>query len=188
MASGDALSYTTNIPGRVPVGIAPQPFLPSLSQKSICSHAPQFSGSDQHDAQEFLSFLLDGLHEDLNRVLQRPQIQATPEREAELEKLPLQVASQQEWETYKGRNDSLIVDFFQGQFRNRMECLTCHKVRHLSGHFPVCLGTDAVVLDLDDVQSFHVPVAADTASFPGRQGGIAGLLGCFSQQGGHDWL
>lgn len=107
---------------------ADMPYLTPLTfRKSICSHAPQFSGSDQHDAQEFLSFLLDGLHEDLNRVLQRPQIQITPEREAELEKLPLQVASQQEWETYKGRNDSLIVDFFQGQFRNRMECLTCHK-------------------------------------------------------------
>ena len=106
-------------------------------QKSICSHAPQFSGSDQHDAQEFLSFLLDGLHEDLNRVLQKPQIQIMPEREAELERLPLQIASQQEWETYKSRNDSLIVDFFQGQFRNKMECLTCHKVRCCDDLFPV---------------------------------------------------
>jgi ubiquitin carboxyl-terminal hydrolase 8 len=28
-----------------------------------------FSGFSQHDSQEFLSFLLDGLHEDLNRVI-----------------------------------------------------------------------------------------------------------------------
>ena len=68
-------------------------------------------------------------------MLQRPQSQVTPEREAELERLPLQIASQQEWETYKSRNDSLVVDFFQGQFRNRMECMTCHKVHHLNG-FP----------------------------------------------------
>jgi len=106
-------------------------------QKSICSHAPQFSGSDQHDAQEFLSFLLDGLHEDLNRVLQKPQIQITSEREAELERLPPQIASQQEWETYKSRNDSLIVDFFQGQFRNKMECMTCNKVRYSNDYFSV---------------------------------------------------
>ncbi|KAG6336456.1 hypothetical protein ID866_2627 [Astraeus odoratus] len=52
--------------------------------------------------------------------------ESTPEREAELEKLPQQVASEQEWEIYKTRNDSLVVDYFQGQFRNRMECLTCH--------------------------------------------------------------
>lgn len=31
--------------------------------------APQFKGTHQHDAQEFLSFLLDGIHEDLNRYV-----------------------------------------------------------------------------------------------------------------------
>lgn len=96
-------------------------------RKSICYHAPQFSGSDQHDSQEFLTFLLDGLHEDINRILIKPaNNHSTPEREAELEKLPQQVASEQEWTIYKMRNDSLVVDYFQGQFRNRMECLTCH--------------------------------------------------------------
>ena len=29
--------------------------------------APQFSGFSQHDSHELLAFLLDGLHEDLNR-------------------------------------------------------------------------------------------------------------------------
>lgn len=103
------------------------PDLP-FPQRSICSYAPQFGGTDQHDSQEFLNFLLDGLHEDLNRVLQKPQLDTTPEREAELEKLPVQIASEQEWQIWRMRNDSLIVDFFQGQFRNRLECLTCHKV------------------------------------------------------------
>ncbi|KAF9233475.1 hypothetical protein BU15DRAFT_53836 [Melanogaster broomeanus] len=99
---------------------------PLTFRKSICTHAAQFSGSDQHDSQEFLTFLLDGLHEDLNRVLTKPSNESTPEREAELESLPQQVASENEWEIYRMRNDSLIVDYFQGQFRNRMECLTCH--------------------------------------------------------------
>ena len=75
-----------------------------------------------------MSFLLDGLHEDLNRVLTKPNNGSSPEREAELEKLPQQIASEQEWEIYRMRNDSLIVDYFQGQFRNRLECLTCHHV------------------------------------------------------------
>ncbi len=30
--------------------------------------APQFAGYQQHDSQELLAFLLDGLHEDMNRI------------------------------------------------------------------------------------------------------------------------
>lgn len=56
----------------------------------------------------------------------------TPEREAKLETLPPEVASETEWQIYKQRNDSFIVDLFQGQYRNRLECLTCHKVRLVS--------------------------------------------------------
>lgn len=37
--------------------------------------APQFTGMDQHDAQEFLAFLMDGLHEDLNRVKDKPYVE-----------------------------------------------------------------------------------------------------------------
>ncbi|KAG8883887.1 ubiquitin-specific protease doa4 [Tulasnella sp. 331] len=94
----------------------------------ICAYAPQFGGSDQHDAQEFLSFLLDGLHEDLNRIIKKPALPApTPERERELEALPTQLAGAQEWQIYRMRDDSIVVDYFQGQFRNVLRCLTCHK-------------------------------------------------------------
>ncbi|KZT25326.1 hypothetical protein NEOLEDRAFT_1156281 [Neolentinus lepideus HHB14362 ss-1] len=103
------------------------PYLSPLQfRRSICTHATQFDGNDQHDSQEFLTFLLDGLHEDLNRIMYKPAIEPSPEQEAELEKLPQQIASAKEWKIYRMRDDSLIVDFFQGQFRNRMECLTCH--------------------------------------------------------------
>ena len=98
-------------------------------QKNIISFASQFSGTDQHDSQEFLSFVMDGLHEDLNRIKNKPPpVDMSPEREARLESLPPELASEQEWDIYKQRNDSFIVDLFQGQYRNRLECLTCHKV------------------------------------------------------------
>ncbi len=42
--------------------------------------APQFEGFQQHDAQEFLSFLLDGLHEDLNSVSLKPILE-DPDRD-----------------------------------------------------------------------------------------------------------
>ncbi|KAF8075154.1 ubiquitin carboxyl-terminal hydrolase 4 [Lyophyllum atratum] len=91
----------------------------------ICSLKAQYRGSDQHDSQEFLSFLLDGIHEDFNRVLAKDPWIPTPEHEAALERLPVQIASDQEWNIWRKRNDSLIVDFFQGQFRNRLQCYTC---------------------------------------------------------------
>ncbi|TPX30994.1 hypothetical protein SmJEL517_g05573 [Synchytrium microbalum] len=39
---------------------------PSRFKSTISSFAPQFQGYEQHDAQEFLAFLLDAIHEDLN--------------------------------------------------------------------------------------------------------------------------
>ena len=40
-------------------------------QWTIGKFAPRFTGYYQHDSQELLEFLLDGLHEDLNRVKDR---------------------------------------------------------------------------------------------------------------------
>ncbi|GAA5871076.1 hypothetical protein JCM3774_005104 [Rhodotorula dairenensis] len=101
---------------------------PVTFREAICRVAPQFRGSEQHDAQEFLGFLLDGLHEDCNYVVHKPPpIEMTPEREHDLETLPPQLMSEREWQIYKMRNDSFIVQCFQGQFRNQMRCLTCQK-------------------------------------------------------------
>ena len=48
---------------------------PRALKQAIGEFQPRFSGFQQHDSSELLSFLLDGLHEDLNRVLKKP---ATP--------------------------------------------------------------------------------------------------------------
>ena len=44
-------------------------------QWTISKYAPQFNGFSQHDSQELLAFLLDGLHEDLNRVHEKPYVE-----------------------------------------------------------------------------------------------------------------
>lgn len=41
--------------------------MPRGFKSQLAQFAPQFSGYQQHDSQEFLAFLLDGLHEDINR-------------------------------------------------------------------------------------------------------------------------
>ncbi len=46
-----------------------------LFQTQVGRFAPQFSGYQQQDSHELLAFLLDGLHEDLNRIRKKPYIQ-----------------------------------------------------------------------------------------------------------------
>lgn len=46
-----------------------------LLQTQVGRFAPQFSGYQQQDSQELLAFLLDGLHEDLNRVKKKPYLE-----------------------------------------------------------------------------------------------------------------
>jgi hypothetical protein len=48
---------------------------PGDVKKVIGGFAPQFAGYQQHDSQELMSFLLDGLHEDLNRVKTKPYVE-----------------------------------------------------------------------------------------------------------------
>ncbi|KAG9284877.1 hypothetical protein G9A89_003800 [Geosiphon pyriformis] len=101
---------------------------PVSFKEAIGRFAPQFSGSDQQDSQEFLAFLLDGLHEDLNVPKYKPPIRELTEKEEEQrELLPPQKVSEIEWENYTLRNWSIVVSLFQGQFRNRLECMTCGK-------------------------------------------------------------
>lgn len=42
--------------------------VPNHLKRVVAQYAPMFSGYNQHDAGELMSFLLDGIHEDLNRV------------------------------------------------------------------------------------------------------------------------
>lgn len=46
-----------------------------LPQWTIAKYAPRFNGFQQQDSQELLAFLLDGLHEDLNRVHEKPYVE-----------------------------------------------------------------------------------------------------------------
>ncbi|CAK5283233.1 unnamed protein product [Mycena citricolor] len=88
--------------------------------------APQFSGYQQHDSQELVAFLLDGLHEDLNRVLKKPYVEK-PDWEGGGDRELVQLA-QKSWDGYMLRNDSVIVDLFQGQYQSTLVCPECEKV------------------------------------------------------------
>ncbi|KAG0938159.1 hypothetical protein G6F32_009539 [Rhizopus arrhizus] len=101
---------------------------PMSFREAIIRFAPRFSGTDQHDSQEFLTFLLDGIHEDVNLASHShsghlPTM--TKQEELEFEKLPDWQASAMAWERYLSRNTSIVVSLFQGQYRSRLTCSSC---------------------------------------------------------------
>lgn len=82
----------------------------------------QFAGYDQQDSQELLLFLMDGLHEDLNKADNRKRY-----KEEENDHLDDQTAANVAWNKHKLLNESIIVALFQGQFKSTVQCLTCHR-------------------------------------------------------------
>lgn len=94
--------------------------VPRAFKEVLGRFAPQFSGTAQQDAQEFLSYLLDGLHEDLNAAERHTYVE-----ERAYDGLPADEAALHSWNFYKLHNNSIIVDMFQGQYRSTLRCLTC---------------------------------------------------------------
>ncbi|XP_050653097.1 ubiquitin carboxyl-terminal hydrolase 8 isoform X2 [Macaca thibetana thibetana] len=82
----------------------------------------QFAGYSQQDSQELLLFLMDGLHEDLNKADNRKRY-----KEENNEHLDDFKAAEHAWQKHKQLNESIIVALFQGQFKSTVQCLTCHK-------------------------------------------------------------
>jgi len=91
---------------------------------TIGRFAPSFTGYHQHDSQELLAFLLDGLHEDLNRIIKKPYTEV-PDSNGR----PDEEVASDCWQIHKARNDSIIVDLFQGQYKSTLVCPECEKVR-----------------------------------------------------------
>ncbi|XP_055761472.1 ubiquitin carboxyl-terminal hydrolase 15-like isoform X6 [Salvelinus fontinalis] len=98
--------------------VTPRPF-----KTQVGRFAPQFSGYQQQDSHELLAFLLDGLHEDLNRIRKKPYILLK-----DAEGRPDKVVAEEAWENHVKRNNSIIVDIFHGLFKSTLVCPVCAKV------------------------------------------------------------
>jgi len=87
-------------------------------KETIGNIRTMFRGYQQQDTQEFLSFLLDGLHEDLNKVLNKPYV--CPEDDLVFDN------DIEEYKYFKklflARNQSLIIDLFYGMFKSTLFC------------------------------------------------------------------
>ncbi|XP_045442361.1 ubiquitin carboxyl-terminal hydrolase 32 isoform X4 [Pipistrellus kuhlii] len=94
---------------------------------TIAKYAPRFNGFQQQDSQELLAFLLDGLHEDLNRVHEKPYVELKDSNGR-----PDWEVAAEAWENHLRRNRSIVVDLFHGQLRSQVKCKTCG---HISVRF-----------------------------------------------------
>ncbi|CAL8364602.1 unnamed protein product [Lota lota] len=92
---------------------------PSDFKTQIQKYAPKFLGYNQQDAQEFLRFLLDGLHNDVNRATVCPRVSEDFDHLSDTEK------SQKMWNRYRESEDSKVVELFVGQLKSSLTCSEC---------------------------------------------------------------
>ncbi|CAK94293.1 unnamed protein product (macronuclear) [Paramecium tetraurelia] len=102
-----------------------QALKPTQFISTIGNYNPIFAEGTQEDAHEFIAFLLDMIHEDLNRIKKKPYVEQT-----KFTKLPTNDDAHQEWTKYLSRNQSIIVDLFQGHMLDTLSCLTCKSSRY----------------------------------------------------------
>lgn len=88
----------------------------------VSRHARHLAGGQQHDAQELLAWLLDTLHEDLNRA-KLPK----PSHQLDSDGRPDRVVAAEAWDQHTARNNSIMTDLFYGQLKSKVRCETCGK-------------------------------------------------------------
>ncbi|KAG7347052.1 ubiquitin carboxyl-terminal hydrolase [Nitzschia inconspicua] len=108
--------------------IAPQSYAPvnapALTPKtfkeSIGKFDERFAGNEQHDAQELLTFLLDGLGEEFNRIQEKPYIEH-PDSDGR----PDSELADIWWSNLLKREMSIIIAMFHGQYKSLLRCKAC---------------------------------------------------------------
>ncbi|KAK6139769.1 hypothetical protein DH2020_026445 [Rehmannia glutinosa] len=98
-------------PGATPVS-------PRMFKSTIASFAPQFSGYNQHDSQvSFAAF---------RAVVKQYQMEVLNANEDDCR--PDEEVADEYWGNHLSRNDSIIVDLCQGQYRSTLVCPVCKKL------------------------------------------------------------
>lgn len=93
------------------------PVSPSTFRYTFSRHQSRFSEPYQHDAQEFLRYLIDGIHEEFNKASTRPR-RSTPMRAPR--------SAEEAWLQYREIvDDSPLVDIVVGQLCSTIVCSVC---------------------------------------------------------------
>nr|XP_006819196.1 PREDICTED: ubiquitin carboxyl-terminal hydrolase 31-like [Saccoglossus kowalevskii] len=103
-------------------------YVPQLSRdfKAIVSkYGAQFKGSNQHDAQEFLMWLLDKIHEDLNCATKKKF-----KYRKSISSKSIEVLAAEAQANYMRYNNSFVYDLCQAQYRSTLTCPNCRRQRN----------------------------------------------------------
>ncbi|XP_066297333.1 ubiquitin carboxyl-terminal hydrolase 32-like isoform X2 [Branchiostoma lanceolatum] len=128
---------------------------------TIAKYAPRFNGFQQHDSQELLAFLLDGLHEDLNRVHEKPYVELK-----DSDGRPDEEVAKEAWDNHLMRNRSIVVDLFHGQLKSQVSCRHC---THINVRFDP-FNFMSLPLPMDNAMYVEVTVMKLDGSVPVRYG------------------
>ena len=96
---------------------------PSNLKAVLGKFKEEFYGNQQQDAQELLNFLIDGLHEEVNLVLEKPYFDSSRVQEKEILD-----AAEECWSFNLRRNWSLFSFLFTGLLGSELTCKTCSKI------------------------------------------------------------
>lgn len=70
-----------------------------------------------------MSYLLDGLHEDLNRVKDKPSVETIESNDR-----PDEIVAKESWLNHLKRNSSKIQELMHGQYKSRLDCPDCKRI------------------------------------------------------------
>ena len=79
---------------------------PVKLRKVVCQFKDMFIGNQQHDTQEFLGMLLDALHEDVNRIMDKPFVPEPDDPDPTY--TPYETLATEAWDRYLLRNRSVV--------------------------------------------------------------------------------
>ncbi len=108
--------------------------------RALAQRSSVYMGYQQHDAQELVGLILDTLHEDLNRVLKKPYVEAK-----DSDGRPDDVVAAEAWAGFEARNVSELSRTFFGQAKSSIQCPVCDKL--------------SVTFDPFSVLTLHLPNA-----------------------------